>query len=255
MMNQFNAVLFSLENSVGSSRKDEEAREAKRFQSFFSNFLDQMLKSFLESKLDKRDLTKELEAGLFKLLLNAYNFGGSTALQTFGFNTPFSTITLKFKLKDKSILKELKKRAKKSASDIYNTTHSDLKFQSKAKKRESEKEAEVNSKKRLVKYITNSKSWRAFLIIRREFLFGFSLARWHVFKKSGATTKRWLRTSDKLTRGNHKKNQEVGWIGIDAKFPSGVLTPGIRDKDSFGCRCALDVKINNIKSKNVWLGS
>ena len=100
-MNQFNSVLFSLDNSVGKIRKSKEDEEAKRFQASFTEFLDLALKSFSEKTLKKSDLTSDLEEDLFQLLLSSYNFGGSSALQSLGLNTKFSTIKRTFDLTDK----------------------------------------------------------------------------------------------------------------------------------------------------------
>jgi len=236
--NQFNSRWFSVSSSIGESRFKREKAVRRIISPAISNFYLQLTLS--NGKMSKRDqaiFIHLLQQEFLKLLRTAYLFGIESAYQSLGFYPQFSTAP-KFRLPI-SIESSLKIRARQSATFFVLTSLNLLrlkKFQ--------------NVKKRIYRW----RGWRLSLVANREFGFAYSQARWDVFFNSKISRKRWICVYDDRTRDEHLINARVGWIPLNQKFPSGVFSPGIRDKDSFGCRCSLEPSFMDFRVDNLWVG-
>lgn len=234
--NQFNASLASIVSSLGTKREAEENKLIRKFSPLYAEFIDKLFQRFETKNRKRADLTQIFEERLFELLKASFVFGAFSAIESLGFNQLGQTI--KFDLTNSKILRTLRARARSSSLQIYATSLFKFKHSSDAER-----------------YVKKSKIWRPLLIVQREFAFGFSLARWEVFKRAKVQRKRWVSVQDNRKRVQHKQNEEVGWIDFNARFPSGSLSPGIRDEDSFGCRCVMDADVLSVFEPYIWVGN
>ncbi len=201
-------------------------------------------KKFLENYragISTSSLRFFFEITLNRIILDAYLFGADSALRDFGFNTLEQVSNQRsFTLANETVLKQIQLRAVKSSDSIHRTTLGIFRRQA--------------SEEDILKYVKRSQLWRPLMIARREFFFGFSLARYQVFQNSGVKRVLWFNGNlDK--KPLHFRNQSEGFISIGDNFKSGTFSPGIEDRDSFGCRCILLPDTLNLVPEVIWLGS
>lgn len=225
---------------LGNPRLHREKMAAILVSKDYNRFLKRFIISFLDKKSTSY-LRFFFEITLNRILLDAYLFGADSAIRDFGFNTLEQVSNQRsFDLTNEQAIKHLNLRAMKSSDSIHSTTLGIFRRQ---------KDSDD-----ILKYAKKSRVWRPLLIARREFFFGFSLARFHMFQKSGISRALWF-NGNLDRKPAHFKNQTEGFISLGDNFSSGVFSPGLEDTDSFGCRCILLPDILNLDEDGIWTGS